>query len=92
MFEIPREPLGEIFTPKILATLQRSASTDWLSYRPDVLRADGSNPRNKTLRTVKSAWEAYLSAAFACGFFEGDHAEDLRQRLTGIDEVNFALR
>ncbi len=91
MFEIPREPLWKIFTPEILVNLQRAASTDRLAFRLDALGSGGLNPscRNKRLRAVKSAWEAYLSAAFACGLFEGPHGIDLRNRLTGIDDANF---
>jgi hypothetical protein len=88
---IPKEPLWEIFTREIITNLYRAKPSDWLTYRLEVLQSGGLNPssKNKRLRAVKSAWEAYLSAAFACGLFEGPDGTDLRCRLTGLDDANF---
>jgi hypothetical protein len=85
---IPEEPLWEIFTQEVITNLYTAKPSDW---RLDVLQSGGLNQssRNKWLRVVKSAGEAYLSAAFACGLFEGPDGTDLRCRLTGLDDANF---
>jgi len=55
-----------------------------LDFRLRVLAAGGLNPSAdcQALRAYKSAWEVYLSAAFACGLLDGEHGRDLRERLT----------
>jgi hypothetical protein len=55
-----------------------------LDFRVRVLAAGGLNPSAdcQALRAYKSAWEVYLSAAFACGLLDGEHGRDLRERLT----------
>jgi hypothetical protein len=84
--------LWAIFTPEAIMTLRRvnSPSTE-LDFRLAVLTAGGldRDPLNRRLRAYKAAWEIYLLAAFACGLFEGEHGQDLRARLTGIDDHNF---
>jgi hypothetical protein len=56
-----------------------------------IFHAGGLNPSrlNRELRAFKAAWEAYLTAAFAIGMFEGEHGTELRARLTGTDDDNF---
>lgn len=88
-YPIPAEPLGDVFTPAILAELQRAKTPGpCLGFRLRVLAANGLHP-DHALRPCKSAWEVYLLAAFACGLFEGEHGADLRARLTRIDDNNF---
>jgi hypothetical protein len=91
-FDIPREPLWDVFTPEIVDALRRIPNPSGaLKLRVRVLDAGGLNPSdlNRTLRAYKSAWEVYLHAAFACGLFEGNHGIELRARLTGGDDDNF---
>jgi hypothetical protein len=86
------EPLWDVFTPEVIAKLQQVRSpTDLLKWRLAILHAGGLNPSrlNQELRAFKAAWEAYLTAAFAIGLFDGEHGADLRARLTGADDTNF---
>jgi hypothetical protein len=88
---IPAEPLWDVFTPAVIAKLQAVRSpSDYLQCRLAILGAGGLAPslRNRELRAFKAAWEAYLTAAFAIGLFDGVHGADLRARLTGDDDNN----
>ena len=93
LFDVPGEPLWAIFTPQVIDTLHRvQHPSDLLVARLRVLAADGLNSSTwpgQAFRAYKSAWEVYLFAAFACGFFEDPHGADLRARLTGNDDENF---
>ena len=89
---MPIEPLSDVFTPEVLANLQTVRSpTERLRWRLKILHAGGLNPStvNRELRAFKAAWEVYLTAAFACGLFDGEHGKELRARLTGSDDDNF---
>jgi hypothetical protein len=91
---VARDPLWDLFTPEVLEELRRQRSrnsTSMLAFRLQVLAAgdSGYNDRDLALRAYKSAWEAYVFAAFACGLLGGIHDVDLRARLTGIDDDNF---
>jgi len=89
---IPAEPLSDVFTQEVIANLHRVRSpSDRLKSRLAILHAGGLNPStlNRELRAFKAAWEAYLTAAFAVGLFDGQHGADLRARLTGSDDDNF---
>jgi hypothetical protein len=82
-----------VFTPEVVAELQQVKSpSERLLTRLAILHAGGLNPSplNRELRAFKAAWEVYLTAAFAIGLFEGPHGADLRARLTGTDDDNFA--
>jgi hypothetical protein len=88
------DPLRDVFTPQVIAELrqqQARAPTDLLEWRLAILHAGGLNPSplNHELRAFKAAWEAYLTAAFAIGLFDGGYGADLRARLTGADDTNF---
>ena len=86
---VPAEPLWNVFTPAVLAKLQRvTTPSPALTWRLRVLGADGLSPDDSP-RAHKSAWEVYLLAAFACGLFEGHHGTELRARLTGVNDDNF---
>jgi hypothetical protein len=89
---IPAEPLWEIFTPDVIAKLRQERSpSSRLQCRLAILDAGGLNPswQNRELRAFKAAWEAYLTAAFAIGLFDGVQGKELRARLTGTDDNNF---
>jgi hypothetical protein len=83
----------DIFTPEVVVRLQQEKSpSDRLQYRLAVIRAAGLNPsrQNRELRAFKAAWEAYLTAGFAIGLFDGTHGKELRTRLAGMDDTNFS--
>jgi hypothetical protein len=83
LFDVPKEPLWAIFTPKVIDTLRRIENpSSFLDFRLRVLAAGGPNSATwpgQSLRAYKSAWEVYLFAAFACGLFEDPHGADLRR-------------
>jgi hypothetical protein len=88
------EPLWDVFTPEVVADLQQrqaKSPTDLLNWRLAILQAGGLDPSrlNQELRAFKAAWEAYLTAAFTIGLFDGKHGADLRARLAGPDDINF---
>ena len=88
---VPTEPLWNVFTPAIVANLHVIKSpSDYLRTRLAILSSGGLNPSllNRELRAFKAAWEAYLTAAFSIGLFEGPDGLDLRARLTGEDDNN----
>ena len=88
---VPAEPLWDVFTPAVIAKLQAIRSpSEQLRCRLAILGAGGLNPSslNNELRAFKSAWETYLTAAYAIGLFDGAHGTDLRARLTDIDDNN----
>jgi hypothetical protein len=90
---MPLEPLLDVFTPDVLTKLQQNRSpSDRLQTRFAILHSGGlnPNPRNRELRAFKAAWEAYLTAAFAIGLFNGRHGAELRARLTDTDDNNFS--
>jgi hypothetical protein len=90
---MPVEPLSDVFTPDVIAKLEQSRSpSDRLQARLAILHSGGLNPSalNRELRAFKAAWEAYLTAAFAVGLFDGRHGAELRVRLTGADDNNFS--
>lgn len=92
LYAVPREPLLDIFTSEVISKLSRVAKPSRaLEFRLRVLRSGGLDPSrlNQELKAYKAAWEAYILAAFACGFFEGAAGVDLRNRLAGIDDANF---
>ena len=71
---VPAEPLWDVFTPDVIANLRQVRSpSQRLQTRLRILDAGGLNPSpvNRELRAHKAAWEAYLTAAFAIGLFEG---------------------
>jgi hypothetical protein len=93
MHMVPGEPLWDVFTPEVIAKLQQVQSpSDRLQTRWAILSAGGLNPsaKNRELRAYKAAWEVYLTAAFSIGLFEGQSGGELRARLTGTDDDNFA--
>jgi len=95
--QIPAHALRAVFTTDVMERLQGmrfpSENTRW---RMNVLQACGPMPSDpskrievRAWRAQKAAWEAYVSAAFLCGLFEGAPGADLRARLTGDDDDNF---
>jgi hypothetical protein len=57
---VPAEPLWDIFTPEVIADLQRARSpSERLRTRLAILQAGGLNPSavNRELRAFKAAWE-----------------------------------
>jgi len=88
---VPAEPLWDIFTPAVIGKLQAVRSpSEYLQCRLAILGAGAVNPSplNYELRAFKSAWETYLTAAYAIGLFDGVHGTDLRARLTDVDDNN----
>ena len=88
---VPAEPLWDIFTRAVIAKLQAVRSpSEYLQCRLAILGAGGLNPSplNYELRAFKSAWETYLTAAYAISLFDGVHGTDLRARLTDVDDNN----
>ncbi len=82
-----------MFTSDVIDKLQQETSpSDRLRCRLAILHAAGLNPsrQNRELRAFKAAWEAYLTAAFAIGLFDGEHGKERRARLTGTDDNNFS--
>jgi hypothetical protein len=67
-----------------------TSPSEYLRCRLAILGAGGLNPSplNPELRAYKSAWETYLTAAFAIGLFDGTHGTDLRARLTCVEDDN----
>jgi hypothetical protein len=58
---VPVEPLWDIFTPEVIAGLQRARlPSERLRTRVAILHAGGLNPSqvNRELRAFKAAWEA----------------------------------
>lgn len=95
--KMPADVLRNVFTPEVLEKLRSQKNpTQRLLGRIDVLTANGSEPldpwkreRFRMLRKWKAAWDAYLTAAFAIGLFDGKNGEDLRSRLRAPDDENF---
>jgi hypothetical protein len=93
----PTGILGSIFTEEVIKKWRIHPSTSKaLSHRIDVITASGPEPSDdfmacklKYWRAQKAAWEAYITAAHACGFFDDDDGRDLIKRITGIDDDNF---
>jgi len=93
----PRDPLKAVFDETVMGRLASVKSpSKRLQDRLEVLTACGPMPSDKVarhrlgwLRARKAAWEAYLTAAFACGMFEGNQGNDLRGRLVGKNDTNF---
>ncbi|MGC9455469.1 MAG: hypothetical protein ACP5HU_11500, partial [Phycisphaerae bacterium] len=87
----------KIFTPAVLKKLEEQAARyPEVLNRLEVLRASGPAPSDRrkakivsALRAQRAAWEAYMQAAFICGFFEHADGTDLRNRLTAPDDANF---
>lgn len=96
-FTPPQDPLKEVFGSVGRVDLRDYPSaSEQLRFRLDVLAASGPYPSDEDvaydlcfLRARKAAWETYLYAAFACGMFEGTEGQDLRARLTSVDDANF---
>ena len=89
---LPAEPLWDVFTPEVIANLRQVRSpSQRLQTRLRILDAGGLNPNpvNRELRAHKAAWEAYLTAAFAIGLFEGPNGVEFRARLASTDDDNF---
>jgi len=94
---VPRDPVEDIFTRKVLEHLQSSTHPSVnLIFRLAVIQAHGPYPseaipaiRLRSLRAYKAAWNTYFLAAFACKMFEGEKGKDIRSRLTGTDDDNF---
>lgn len=92
MTPVPREPLSDVFTTAVISQLRSIRSpSEHLRCRLAILSAGGLDPSplNRELRAFKTALEAYLTAAFAIGLFEGADGIDLRARLTGHDDDNY---
>ncbi len=93
----PQDPLKEIFgTVMPVDLMECPTASDQLRFRLEVLAASGPDPSDKydaerlrVRKAQKAAWETYLHTAFACGMFEGTKGDDLRARLTSIDDANF---
>jgi hypothetical protein len=95
---ITMDALPDVFTPEVVDRLASVRNpSDTLRMRVETLTACGpacsTDPRVihnvRWLRAQRAAWEAYVSAAFACGLMEGERGVDLRQRLTDTDDDNF---
>jgi hypothetical protein len=99
MRQVPADPLAAIFTRDALDRLVGpDRPSPQLALRLRVLTAHGPMPDadyRDLLTTVRhdraqrAAWDAYVGAAFACGFFEHQDGADLRRRLTDVDDNNF---
>jgi hypothetical protein len=93
----PSDPLRAVFSRDIVERLRNTSNpSKQLLHRIAILEASGpppSDPRRartlRYLRARKAAWDTYLYAAFACGFFEGEHGLDLQARLRGRDDDVF---
>lgn len=92
------DPFARIFTSEVVDTLERSARAgdQHALDRFQVLVARGPYPQDegerwllRRRRAQKSAWEAYLDAAEACGLFAAGDGADLIARLQGLDAVGF---
>jgi hypothetical protein len=99
MQSVPADPVAAIFTRDVLDRLAAlNSPTPQQSMRLRVLTTRGPLPdgAHRDLlttvqhdRALRAAWDAYLTAAFACELFEPPHGADLQQRLTGTDDDNF---
>ena len=91
------DAIRNVFTPAVRARWRSETNpSSRLQDRLHALDATGIYPsapeinhRVRHWRARKAAWDVYLTAGFACGLFEGKHGEDVRQRLTGVDDDNF---
>lgn len=89
--------LRDVFTPEVLEKLRsKNNPSQALLHRLKVLTASGAEPQDsrwrewvRALRKRKAAWEAYLTAAFGIGLFDGEHGKDLRSRLRSPKDENF---
>jgi hypothetical protein len=87
---IVNDPLVKIFTPDVMKTLSGVAlPSEALKTRLAVLAAADYEPDQFGLSVMKNAWRGHLQVAFDCGLLDDGHGNDLRARLTGIDDNNF---
>jgi hypothetical protein len=85
------DPLTKIFTPEVMEKLDSIVSkSEVLQFRLTVLRADDSKPDPFGLLVMKNAWRDYLEAAFNCELLTSAQGDELRARLAGTDDENFA--
>lgn len=95
--KIPTDVLKDVFPAKVRERLiSKINPSQELIYRLEILKASGPDPADSSKRTKlcdhrkrKSAWEAYLFAAFAIGLFDDEDGRDLRARLASTDDNNF---
>lgn len=94
---VPSDSLQDVFTPSVMERLRKKrGQSEELRWRFDVFGACGPMPSDvckavevRAWRAQKAAWESYLNAAFVAGLFKGASGNDLRARLTGVDDDNF---
>jgi len=94
---VPSDAIRNVFTPSVMSLFRRAKNpTETLRWRLNVLDACGPMPEDGWLaawvpgwRAQKAAWEAYLTAAFVCGLFEGKACDNLRTRLTDVRDDQF---
>lgn len=87
---IPDDPLGEIYNINVIGRFQKNEKKSLhASNMLRILRASGPDNESQFYRCVKTAWEAYLSAAFSSDFFCGKEGKNLRTKLTDIKEEGF---
>jgi len=96
-FDVPSDALRAVFTPDVLTRLRaRKQPSEQLTWRLEVLDACGPAPTDpwrarkvRVWRARKAVWEAYLTASYASGLFDGHAGSDLRARLTIDDDGKF---
>ena len=98
---IPSDPLGSIFTPEVVDTLDRARTgKPGLQDRLDILVARGAGVTRQgdtfvvrahrpDRRAKRAAWDRYVEAAYVTGLFDEPDGRDLRARLTGTDDDHF---
>lgn len=86
-----REVLGRDLAARIKGPLTKD-----LLWKLEVLSACGPYPsdpsdadRVSARRAIRAAWETYVGAALALGFFEGREGAALRRRLAGLADPDF---
>jgi len=87
------DALADIFAPEVISRLQTlDKKTGAQLTRLYVLTCGdgtGLGMIGPDLVTFRDAWARYVACAFRIGLFQGATGNDLRARLTGIDDDNF---
>lgn len=93
----PADPLRAVFDEDVLSSMRsRPCPSEALTFRREVIESDTAScsepheqERVRWLCAQRSAWNDYLRAALECGLLQGASGNDLRARLTGLDDHNF---
>lgn len=97
MFDATKDWLATVFTREVLNRLSAEANPSWrLENRIRVLTAHGPLPVDDPMatsvrywRAQRAAWDAYVSAAAACGVLDGTGGADVIARLASADDDQF---